>query len=411
MKNANQIHQYIGNYIIESLIDEGSYCKTFKAKHKILQCNVALKVISKDVPNKLEHFHHFDTEAAILSKLKHPFIIELFEVIENDYCKAMVLEYVEKGTLLSYITKFHKVKEVTAKKIYSQILSVLTYLHDEMKIVHCDIKLENILVDRHNNIRLIDFGFAKEVVDSSPQLMQMNGSPSYVAPEIIKGYKYNSAVDIWSSGIILYILLIGHLPFFGGTISAQLNNTLILNPEIPLELSPAVHDLIMKLLTKDPLERIVLCDARKHPWIVTEYNYLQQMIISYQKYYQKPDKEIFSIMQECGISIIGLMSKLLGNPSACTVDQSYYILRRAKITDIFGGKKVQIAKKNENIFLKIPVCQNEVKPRTSSCKENQSLIGNQTSPIKLLIPKKHSLQPAKKSVRRDNFAHSTFEDF
>ena len=67
-------------------------------------------------------------------------------------------------------------------------------------------------------------------------------------------------------------------------------------------------------------------------------------------------------MQECGLSTIGLMSKLLGNTSTCNVDQAYYILRRAKISDIFGGKKIQIAKKNEDIFLKIPVYQNEIKP-------------------------------------------------
>lgn len=415
MKNANQQQQCIGNYIIESLIDEGSYCKLFKARHKILQCNVALKVISKN--NKGENFHHFDTEVSILTKLKHPFIIELFEVIENEYCKAMVLEYVEKGTLLSHITKIHKIKEDEAKKIYAQILSVLTYLHDEMKIVHCDIKLENILIDRHNNIRLIDFGFADEFINASPQLTQMNGSPSYVAPEIIKGCKYNSAVDIWSSGIILYILLVGHLPFFGDTISSQLNSILILKPEIPHELSPTVQDLILKLLTKDPIERISLSDARNHPWIMTEYESLQQIVVANSKCYEKPDKEIFAIMQECGLSTIGLMSRLLGNTSHCNVEHAYYILRRAKISDIFGGKKIQIAKKSENILLKMPVFQNEIKPYTKDSKSkmryfkgNQNIFGNQASPMKLLISNTYSIHTPKKSVRRSNFMRSTFED-
>ncbi|KAK8878234.1 hypothetical protein M9Y10_004999 [Tritrichomonas musculus] len=418
MQEPNKSQQCIGNYVIEGLIGEGSYTKIFKARHITLQCFVALKVFSKESPNKAEIMRHFNTEMAILSKLKHPFIIELFEVIENDHCKAMVLEYIEKGTLLSYINKVHKIKEETSKRIYSQLISIFTYLHEEMKIVHCDIKLENILIDRHNNIRLIDFGFASEFVNSSPQLTQTNGSPSYVAPEIIKGYKYNSAVDIWSSGIILYILLVGKLPFFGDTISSQLNNILVSEPEIPQDISQSAKDLIMKLLIKDPLERISLFDIKKHRWIMMECNDLQQLVSSCQKYYNKPDKEIFSLLQECGLPITGLMSKLLGNTSVCKVEQEYYILRRAKISDLFSAKKYQSIRKTENLKLETTFTLTDdisqsrsSRPKKQPFKEANIII----SPTKRYASKSHFTPQLPKQVLRryklnDMRVHQTFED-
>ncbi|OHS95883.1 CAMK family protein kinase [Tritrichomonas foetus] len=368
----------LGDYIIEKMIGTGAYSQIFRARHSKTQAKVAIKIITKDDYHQNQNIRdHFDAEAAILTRIKHPYIIEVFEVVENNKCMGLVMEFLEKGDLLDLVNGKSKITENDAQRIYAQIISILTYLHDELKMVHCDIKLDNILLDRNNNIRLIDFGFTAEVKNSAPQLEGLRGSPAYVAPEIVKKRKYNSAVDIWSSGVTLYGLITETLPFVGNTISEQLKQIVDNDPTYPSNLSPVLIDLFTLLLKKDPMERISLTDLRKHPWVAKAYQNLKPTIANFYKYMSRPDKEIFAIMQECKISTSGLLSSVMNGSETPTMNV-YKILRRAKALDLIAGKEIHIAFNDtsqivNNIMMKE---QRKGKSRLSSNRENSSEASN-----------------------------------
>lgn len=405
-----QRKQYIADYEIISLIAEGSYSRIFKAKHTELQCFVALKVYSKENLQNPQIQQHFNTEVAHLSETKHPFIVELFDVIENEKCYALVLEYIETGSLLDRVNSPDKLTEVEIKRLYCQIVMALTYLHEELKIVHCDLKLENILLDRHRNIRLIDFGFSSRVVDDSPQLTKANGSPAYVAPEILKGYKYGAPVDIWASGIVLYSLLNNQLPFQGSTPQEQLQQVMNNELYLPDTLSLFQKELLKHLLNKNDLFRITLSELRNYPLIESTYSELNGKILKYIKWYQRPDKDVFSMMQDIGYPTIGILAALVGNAPKNKTSAVYSILHRAKLLDLLSGIKVTYHSSKEKLVLKIPKYQKTIMCQTGSLKiENKMMndahqqhLSKTTVPTRKAPQRRHSFASTKK------FTNSTF---
>ena len=147
--------------------------------------------------------------------LKHPNIVRLYDVIETDKYIGIILEYASGGELFDHILAHRYLREKDACKLFSQLLSGVWYIHQK-KIVHRDLKLENLLLDRNRNVIITDFGFANRFEHRADDLMQTScGSPCYAAPELVisDGLYVGSAVDIWSCGVILYAMLAGYLPF------------------------------------------------------------------------------------------------------------------------------------------------------------------------------------------------------
>ena len=151
-------------------------------------------------------------EIDILKMIRHPNIIQLFEIIETPKQLFLIMEYVSGGELFDYIVKKQKLKEVEACKFFQQIICGIEYLH-ELGIVHRDLKPENLLLDYQRKIRLVDFGLSN-TYKQGETLKTACGSPCYAAPEMIKGEAYfGSRVDIWSCGVILFAMVAGYLPF------------------------------------------------------------------------------------------------------------------------------------------------------------------------------------------------------
>ncbi len=151
--------------------------------------------------------------------LKHPYLVQLFEIFEDNKYIYLILEQVENGELFEMIVKNKKLTEAESARIYFQLVEALEYIH-QIKIVHRDLKPENVLLDANYNIKLIDFGLSNIYV-SNEKLQTACGSPCYAAPEMILGDKYNAMkVDIWSSGVVLYTMLTGKLPFDSPQIQA-----------------------------------------------------------------------------------------------------------------------------------------------------------------------------------------------
>lgn len=208
--------------------------------------------------------------------LKHPNIVRLYDVIETDKYIGIILEYASGGELFDHILAHRYLREKDACKLFSQLISGVWYIHQK-KIVHRDLKLENLLLDRHRNVIITDFGFANRFEHRSDDLMQTScGSPCYAAPELVisDGLYVGSAVDIWSCGVILYAMLAGYLPFDDDPANPDGDNINLLYKYIvntplsfPDYISEEARDLLSIMLVPDPARRADLPTIMAHQWL------------------------------------------------------------------------------------------------------------------------------------------------
>ena len=225
-------------------------------------------------------------ETNLMKKLNHPNITRILELFEDKEYILIIMEYINGGNLFSFLKKRRKVSEKTAKFLFKQIILGIKYMHNQ-NIVHRDIKLENILIDLNNNIKICDFGIGRILSSPEQLLYDQCGTPMYIAPEILlsskeKGYK-PFPVDIWSCGIALYILLSGSLPFSfknGKSVSIEEsdknenNNSeelqfSIINsePKHIENISDEARDLLKGLLNKNPDKRLNCDEILSHIWL------------------------------------------------------------------------------------------------------------------------------------------------
>lgn len=228
-----------------------------------------VKIISKsELPQSMINERAAFHEANIIKKLDHPNLPRIYEFFEDEQNYFIVLEYIKGGDLFDRILELKSFSETQASQIILQILLAVNYLHS-CGIVHRDIKPENILMNDSNSLslKLVDFDTA--TVFRNTSFRKMFGTPLYMAPEIVKG-KYNEKCDLWSCGIILFILITGRPPFGGSDdeILARLKNVKFdFKEKIFKGISEEVMDLLKKLLEVDPNKRISASEACSHPWL------------------------------------------------------------------------------------------------------------------------------------------------
>ena len=259
-------------YEPEGQLGEGGYGQVYLVRHKKMNLFRAMKVIplkSKASEKKT------DEEIELLKQLDHPNIVKLFEYFSDDDKYYLITEYCKGGDLFDLIKKKKKFSELSAAYIMFQIFRALIYCHNTHHLIHRDIKPENIVVFGKNNakedlydVKLIDFGISKifnKVEKSNDN--RIKGSLNYIAPEVLEG-KYNEKCDIWSCGVILYILVIGEYPFVGKNKSEILKkirkgDCSFLNSLVE-KTSNDFRDLITKCLKINPNERISAKEALNH---------------------------------------------------------------------------------------------------------------------------------------------------
>lgn len=190
------------------------------------------------------------------------------QVIETQKYFFFVMEYAEEGELSDYIEGKSRLCEEEAAKFFKQLILAVQYLHKQ-GCAHRDIKPSNILIDWQYNIKLIDFGLGNLYSSTEEEkLLTACGSPCYAAPEIISGEKYDPvAVDIWSSGVTLYAMLCGYLPFDEESKSILYERILACKYAIPKYISDSSVDLLKKLLVRDPRKRLSIEEILEHPWL------------------------------------------------------------------------------------------------------------------------------------------------
>ena len=209
-------------------------------------------------------------EIKILKKIRHPRIVQLYQIIETESELYLIMEHVNAGELFDYIVRHDRVDDVTAAKFFGQILDGVEYLH-ENGVCHRDLKPENLLLEKNSqNLKIIDFGLSNLYKSPTDTLQTACGSPCYAAPEMIAGKEYiGLQVDIWSCGVILFAMLCGYLPFEDPNTDKLYKKILNCNYSIPSFIGDSARDLIRKILNTDPNERYTLMQIRSHPWYVT----------------------------------------------------------------------------------------------------------------------------------------------
>ncbi|KAI9175981.1 hypothetical protein H9P43_006345 [Blastocladiella emersonii ATCC 22665] len=260
----------IGNYGFVKTLGEGNFAKVKLAKHKLTGQEVAIKIIDKTQldDKKLQKLYR---EVRIMKLLHHPNIVRLYEVIETKSTVFLVMEYSNGGELYDYLVVHGRMKEKEARAKFRQILSAVSYCHKK-KVIHRDLKAENLLLDANLDVKIADFGFSNQY-DPDGKLDTFCGSPPYAAPELFQGRRYvGPEVDIWSLGVILYVLTTGCLPFDGKNLQEMRESVCRGKYRIPFYLSDSCEKLLRKFLVRDPTKRTSLDFLADDPWINEGYS-------------------------------------------------------------------------------------------------------------------------------------------
>lgn len=228
---------------------------------------VAIKIIEKNRIIHLVDKSRIEKETNILKFLRHPNIVHFYDVLETEEKICLIMEYVPGKELFNHIVDKKKLSEKDACKIFQQIISGLEYIH-KLGVVHRDIKPENILIDPISlNIKIVDFGLSNLFRGNNFTLKSSCGSPCYAAPEMLFENEYRPApIDVWASGIVLYAMVCGYLPFEDDDNEKLYRKIREGKFELPNFLSKQVKDLISRILNTNPNKRLTINQIKIHDW-------------------------------------------------------------------------------------------------------------------------------------------------
>ena len=257
--------KYIGQFILGEKLGQGTFGIVVLAKHQITGEKVAIKILDKEKIIQEADKTRIEREIKILKNLRHNNIVHLYDIKETSNSLYIIMEYIQGKELFDYIVSKKRLSEIEACNFYQQIISGIEYL-GKIRVVHRDIKPENLLLDNKNKIKIVDFGLSN-IYPNNELLQTACGSPCYAAPEMINGELYKGlGADIWSSGIVLYAMLCGYLPFEDGDNEILYKKITDGKFKTPKYLSENCKDILHKILNVDPKKRYTIKQIKKHPW-------------------------------------------------------------------------------------------------------------------------------------------------
>ncbi|RQM22626.1 hypothetical protein B5M09_003350 [Aphanomyces astaci] len=268
MLDEDNVHTTtLDGYVLGKVVGVGTFGKVRVATHKVSSQVVAIKSYERSRTKDAAQWKRIQYEAKLMEKLDHPYIIRLFETIETSTKLHIVMENVSSdvGNLCEFVKRQKRLAEDDAGLLFMQVVSAVMYMHS-MQLVHRDIKLENILLDRYGNTKLVDFGFSA-VQSTSKPFSTFCGTPCYMAPEIIHRKTYwGQPVDVWSLGVLLFAMLCGYFPFRARNYNDLYRKIVKGGFDIPGFVTPDAQALLRGMLEGDPTKRLQLHDVRSHIW-------------------------------------------------------------------------------------------------------------------------------------------------
>lgn len=310
----------IEDYLVGPSIGQGAYATVKLSVHKATNAQVAIKVYDKAKMMEPHRRRNLLREVEILRKLDHPNCVKMLAAISSPKYIFLVMEYVPGESLHSYLQRkpLRKLEEAEARTVFAQVLAGLEYCHG-LSISHRDIKLENVIIDKQNNVKIIDFGFST-LTEVGERTKVFCGTPSYMAPEIIQRREFlGPAADLWALGVLLYALLSGIFPYRGLTdkeLYAKITKGLFSFPHC---IPQSARSLIQSLLSLEPGKRPACAQVLQHSWVLNSASVLSSATLN------KPKTPLLS-------------------SKAVTVTQD----RRSTLTELF--QKYQIFRKPDGGF-------------------------------------------------------------
>lgn len=256
-----------GKYEMGRLLGKGTFAKVYHARNLETSESVAIKVISKEQVKKEGLMDQIEREISVMRLVRHPNVVEIKEVMATKKKIFFVMEYVKGGELFAKVVR-GKLKEEVARKYFQQLISAVDFCHSR-GVSHRDLKPENLLLDEDENLKVSDFGLSAlpEQMRNDGLLHTRCGTPAYVAPEVLRKKGYDGAkADIWSCGVILYVLLAGFLPFQNENVMKMYTKIFKAEFVFPPWISNEAKRLISRLLVADPEKRITIPAMMRVPW-------------------------------------------------------------------------------------------------------------------------------------------------
>ncbi|NXD64740.1 HUNK kinase, partial [Eolophus roseicapillus] len=266
----------VGNYLIGRKLGEGSFAKVREGLHVLTGEKVAVKVIDKKRAKKDTYVtKNLRREGQIQQMIRHPNIAQLLDILETENSYYLVMELCPGGNLMHKIYEKKRLEEHEARKYIRQLILAVEHLH-RAGVVHRDLKIENLLLDEDNNIKLIDFGLSNcaGILGYSDPFSTQCGSPAYAAPELLARKKYGPKIDVWSIGVNMYAMLTGTLPFTVEPFSLRALYQKMVDKEMnpfPTQLSSAAINFLRSLLEPDPAKRPNIQQALANRWLNENY--------------------------------------------------------------------------------------------------------------------------------------------
>lgn len=248
-------------------LGQGTFAKVHYARNLETGTGVAIKIVDKEKVLKVGMFDQIKREISVMRLIRHPNVVELYEVMASKTKIYFVMEYAKGGELFNKVAR-GKLKEDVARKYFQQLISAVDYCHSR-GVCHRDLKPENLLLDENGNLKVSDFGLSA-LAESKRQdglLHTTCGTPAYVAPEVINRKGYDGAkADIWSCGVILFVLLAGYLPFRDSNLMEMYRKIGKGEFKMPNWFAPEVRKLVSKMLDPNPRTRISMEKIMGNSW-------------------------------------------------------------------------------------------------------------------------------------------------
>lgn len=292
----------VGPYIFGKTLGTGSTGKVKLAKNLATGDIVAIKIVRKDyLDNKPSLKKKMRREISVLKVLSHPNLLSLIDVFEIETHLFLVMEFVDGLELFEFLVRRGALPIPQALNFFQQIVCGLEYCHHRL-ICHRDLKPENLLLDRNLNIKIADFGMTS--LNPPGSLLETScGSPHYCDPMVVSGEMYDGLkADIWSCGVILYAMVTGRLPFDDDNIQRLLQKVQMGQYHLPSDLPKDLRDLIRRMLTVDPDQRITLEGIKAHPWFnsIPPRNYTEDHFVAPHEPIHDPDPMIMRGLVDLG---------------------------------------------------------------------------------------------------------------
>lgn len=252
-------------------LGRGASATVWEASHGDSGKKVAVKVFDQGNKDKRHYAREAAREARMLSRVRSPYILEFLEIVESGLHVHMVCESIDGETLRTFAQRMpqRRLEHDLARRLYRQVVSGINFCHERL-VVHRDVKLENLLLDRSGEkVKIIDFGFAAQVASKDVKLKAFCGTPAYMAPEIVRWEQYSGfATDVWALGVVLFTLLSGYLPFSAATevqLYARIRRGVFVCPE---SLGELPKRLVRAALKPEPSSRPGSAALLRHPWLL-----------------------------------------------------------------------------------------------------------------------------------------------